>query len=75
MGEKGMESPAPSRSGVAVAGEAVGRAVGVGDMAGAIGGGSMAGDMQQAAGGSIGGAPSSETIMQASDTIRQPPRG
>jgi hypothetical protein len=78
MGEKGMESPAPSRSGVAGAAEAVGRATGVTDMAaaasgGTIGGaGSVAGSIAQGAGGGMGEL--SRPIEQA-NVFGQPPKG
>lgn len=55
MGEKGMESPAPSRSGVAGAAEAVGRATGVSDMAAAASGGTVGGAGSLAGGIAQGG--------------------
>lgn len=74
MGEKGMESPAPSRSGVAGASEAAGRMAGVADMAAAAGGGSLAGGIAQGAGAGMGQT-LSNPIEQASGTIGQPPKG
>lgn len=76
MGEKGMESPAPLRSGVAGAAEAVGSMAGVSNMAaGGTIGGAMAGSMQQAIGGGIGDAGSNETAKQDDDAMGQPPKG
>ena len=75
MGEKGMEAPAPSRSGLVGAAEAMGPVAGVSSMAAGAGGASMAGDLQQAAGGSIGDATLSRPIEQARGRIGQPPKG
>lgn len=79
MGEKGMESPAPVRSGVAGAAELMAPIAGLGNVAGAVGGGSMAGalggGMQQAAGGTLGDATLSRPTEQAGDAIGQPPKG
>ena len=74
MGEKGMESPAPSRAGVAGAADTVGRVTGVTDMAGNV-----------AAGSNIGVAPgglaglregmANQGAAQTSSGIGQPPKG
>lgn len=76
MGEKGMESPAPSRSGVAGAAEMVGRATGVTDMAAATaGGGSSIGGVQQGGVAGLAEAITGKPGEQTSSAIGQPPKG
>jgi hypothetical protein len=79
MGEKGMESPAPLRPGVAGAGELMAPIAGIGNIAAGGAGASMAGNlasgMQQAAGGSLGDAAQGASIEQAHDALGQPPKG
>jgi hypothetical protein len=80
MGEKGMESPAPVRSGLAGAAEAMAPMPGVSNMAG---GGALAGAMGSAlpqgtvggVGGSGGDTGSNEAAQQNDDMIRRPPTG
>ncbi len=75
MGEKGMESPAPARSGVAGGAEVAGQLPGVAGMAGTLARGSNIGDAPQ--GGLAGlreqiGRQGSEG---SNSTIGQPPKG
>jgi hypothetical protein len=82
MGEKGMESPAPVRTGVTGAAELMAPIAGVGDMAAGGSGASLGGNM---AGGALGGVSGgtggglgealSRSNEQAGDAIRQPPKG
>jgi hypothetical protein len=74
MGEKGMESPAPSRSGVAGAETVAGRMAGVSDMAAAGSSGTVTGGMDQGMGAGMGETLSTP-IEQARGTIGQPPKG
>jgi hypothetical protein len=72
MGEKGMETPAPTRSGVAGAAEAVGRMTGMTDMAAAAGGGSIAGGMAQ---GAAGMGEKLSTPVEETGPFGRPPKG
>lgn len=74
MGEKGMESPAPSRPGVAGAAETAGRIAGVTGMAGTAAGGSVIGAVPQGAGAGLG-EQLQRSAEQSSTVIGQPPKG
>lgn len=75
MGEKGMESPAPSRSGVAGAAETVaGRMTGVSDMAAPGSSGTVTGGIAQGAGAGLG-EKLQGSAEQAGGLLRQPPKG
>ena len=75
MGEKGMESPAPLRSGVAGAAETVGRVAGVTDMAAVAAPGSLGGGTQWAGWRAFVKAWPTRTPGRASSAIGQPPKG
>lgn len=70
-----MESPAPVRTGVAGAAEAMAPIAGVSNMAAGGMGAALGGSLQQAVGGSSGDATLSKPIEQAGDAIGQPPKG
>jgi hypothetical protein len=74
MGEKGMETPAPTRSGVAGAAETLGRATGVSDMAAAAGSSSI-GNVRQGGVAGLGQALTGNPGEQTSGAIGQPPKG
>ncbi len=75
MGEKGMETPAPLRSGVAGAAESMGRVAGVSDMAAVAAPGSLAGGTQLGGLAGLRQSVGNQDAGQSSSAIGQPPKG
>jgi len=74
MGEKGMESPAPARSGVAGAAETVGRVTGVTDMAGNVAAGSNIGVAPQGGLAGLREGMANQGVASTNTGIGQPPK-